>query len=237
MKIVDSQISFSSATIIRILNALTFLLILASTAGQFLKFSFGEDYLKRLVLLVHLDHEHNIPTYFSVLLMLFAALILALIFEFNRKQKAPHVWKWAILSFGFIFMAFDEAFQVHEKFIWPFRALLGENNLGIFYFAWVIPGSIVVVAIGLFFSKFLLHLPTIVRFRFFIAATLYIGGAIGVELIGGRYAELYGEENWIYSMITTIEESLELIGLIFFIWSLLKYCEDYYPNVQIHFET
>jgi hypothetical protein len=70
-----------------------------------------------------------------------------------------------------------------------------------------------------------------------VAAILYIGGAIGVELIGGRYAELHGEENWTYSMITTVEESLEMAGLIVFIWALLEYCADNYKEVRFRFEA
>ena len=89
-----------------------------------MKFTFGADYLKRFVLLFSLDEERNIPTYFSVLLMHFVALLLALITVFNKKQMMPHVSKWAILSFGFLLMAFDESSQFHERLIWPFRALL-----------------------------------------------------------------------------------------------------------------
>ena len=124
MKTAIHEISFNSTTITRILAAVAVILILASIGGQFLKFTFGADYLKRLVLLFSLDEEQNIPTYFSVLLMHFAALLLALITVFNRKQMMPHVSKWAILSFGFLFMAFDESSQFHERFILPSRALL-----------------------------------------------------------------------------------------------------------------
>ncbi len=56
-------------------------------------------------------------------------------------------------------MAFDEAFQIHERFISPFRAFLGENNLDIFYFAWVSPGIILILIPALYFLKFLIDLP------------------------------------------------------------------------------
>lgn len=138
---------------------------------------------------------------------------------------------------GFLYIAFDEAFQIHEKLIWPFQRLIGEDNLGIFYFAWVIPAIFIVIMLGLFFLKFLLYLSVTERNRFLLAAALYLGGAIGMELIGGRHVELYGEENWGYSTITTLEESLEMAGLIFFIWALLKYCEAHYSSVQFHFKA
>ena len=237
MRISNQSVSLNPPAIARILGAVAFLLVLASIGGQYSKFALGHDYLKGLIRLFNVDAERNIPTYFSVLLMLFAALLLAVIAALNQKQRVPHVSKWASLSFGFLFMAFDEAFQVHERLISPVRAMLGDRNLGVFYFAWVIPGIALVLLLGLFFLRFLLHLPATVRLRLLVAAILYIGGAIGVELIGGRYAELHGEENWTYSMITTVEESLEMAGLIVFIWALLEYCADNYKEVRFRFEA
>jgi hypothetical protein len=237
MRIAINQISLNPSAIARTLGAVAFLLVLASIGGQFSTFVLGHNYLKGLVPLFYLDNEQNIPTYFSVLLMLFAALLLAVITVLDGKQRIPYVSKWAILSFGFLFMAFDEAIQVHERLILPIRTLLGDRNLGVFYFAWVIPGIALVLVLGLFFLRFLLQLLATTRLRFLMAATLYIGGAIGVELIGGRYAELHGQQNWTYSMIATVEESLEMAGLIVFIWALLKHCANVYKEVLFRFEA
>jgi hypothetical protein len=237
MRIAIKQISLNPSTIARILGAVAFLLVLASIGGQFAKYVYGHSHLKGLVPLFYIDKEENIPTYFSLLLLLFAALLLAVITLLNGKQRTPHVSKWAILSFGFLFMAYDEAFQVHERLVTPVRTLLGDSNLGVFYYAWVIPGIALVLVLALFFLRFLLHLPAITRLRFMMAATLYIGGAIGFELIEGRYAELHGERNFTYSMIVTIEESLEMGGLIVFIWALLKYFADNHKEVQFRVEA
>jgi hypothetical protein len=232
-----NQISLNPSVITRLLGIVALLLILASILGQISKFLFGHGSLYGLVLLFHLDAEQNIPTYFSMLLMLLTALLLLLIAILNKNHRMPHVSKWVILSCWFQFMAFDEAFQVHERLILPIRKLLGNINLGIFHFAWTIPAIILVIFLGLFFRQFLFYLSATVRFRFLISAALYIGGALGVELIGGGYAKSYGTENWIYSMITTVEESLEIAGLIFFIWTLLKYCGSNYKKVQLRFEA
>lgn len=237
MKTVAHQISLDSSTITRILAIMALLLIATSIAGQISRFIFEVENLNSLIRLFNVDEERNIPTYFSMLLMIFIASLLAIIATLNSKLGFPHVSKWVVLSCGFWFMAYDEVFQIHEKLIWPFRALLGDTNLGAFYFAWVIPGITIVFVSGLFFLKFLLYLPAIVRSRFLFAAVLYLGGAIGLELIGGQHVELHGEENFIYSLITTIEESLEIFGLIFFIWTLLKYCEEHYQAVQLRFTT
>lgn len=212
------------------LGMVTFFLILLSMAGQFSKYMVGHDTLTGLAPLFYVDQEHNIPTYFSVLLLLFAALLLAVITIINNKQRNPHKTKWGILSIGFLFMAIDEAFQYHERLNIPVGNLFGDGNFGVFYFPWTIPGMALVFVLGLYFLRFLWELPARTRFIFVLAATLYIGGAIGVELIGSRHAELYGFENWAYSMIVTVEEGLEMAGLIVFIGALLNYCADNITN-------
>jgi len=237
MRTVINQISLYPSAIARLLGVMALLLVLASVAGQFSKFALGHGNLKGLVTLFNVDAEHNIPTHFSMLLLLFAALLLAIITVLNRQQSMPHVSKWAILSAGFLLMSFDEAATVHESLVAPVRSLLGNGELGFFYWSWVIPGIALVLFLGVFFRRFLLDLPATVRLRFLIAATIYIGGAIGFELIGGRYIELHGDQNLTVSMLATVEESLEMAGLIYFIWALLQYCADSYQNVQLRFEA
>ena len=231
-----NQISLNPSSIARVLGAVAFLLILASIGGQLTVYLTEHAHVYELVQLFYVDAEKNIPTGFSTLLLLFAALLLAVITVLKRRQTASHVSHWAILSFGFLFMAADEAWSFHERLIKPVRKLFGDGNLGVFYFAWVIPGIALVLVLALFFLRFLLRLPAKTRLTFLMAATLYIGGAIGFELIGGRYAELHGNRNLTYSMIVTVEESLEMAGVIIFIWALLVYIADNYKEVRFRFE-
>mgnify|MGYP000867926158 CR=1 FL=1 len=208
---------------VRLLGAVALFLVLLSTGGQLEKYQSGQGLLAELAHLFYVDTEQNIPTYFSVMLILLAALLLAVISMLTRKHRLPHVSKWVILAFGFLLMALDEAFQIHERLNIPVGKLLGEGSLGIFYFPWTIPGMALVIVLGAFFLRFLFHLPATTRFRFMAAAMIYLAGAIGIELIGSQHAELYGYENWTYSLIATVEESLEITGLIVFLWALLTY--------------
>jgi hypothetical protein len=52
----------------------------------------------------------------------------------KRQQTGSPVLHWAIRSFGFLFMAADEAFFFHEMLITPVRKLLGDHNLGVLLF-------------------------------------------------------------------------------------------------------
>jgi hypothetical protein len=62
-----------------------------------------------------------------------------------------------------------------------------------------------------------------------------IPGAIGVEMVGGRYAEAVGTWNLTYSLITTVEESLELAGTILFIDALLRYLAAEHAVIRLEF--
>ena len=57
-----------------------------------------------------------------------------------------------------------------------------------------------------------------------------------MELIGGNYAEIYGRDNLIYIALTTIEESLEMLGVIVFIWALLEYIAATYREIEVQFD-
>lgn len=233
-----NQISLNPSVIARILGLIIGLLIIASIMGQVSTFVFGHSTVKGLVPLFNLNSERNIPTFFSMLLLLLSSLLLTLITLLHWQQRIPSVSKWAILSCGFFFMAYDEAFQVHEKLGRPFHALLGDNTLeGFFFYSWVVPGLAIVCFLGIFFLKFLLQLPAKTRIRFLIAATMYIGGALGIEMIGGHYFVLHSDQNLTYSMISTLEESLEMAGLVVFIWALLKYCAENFKELHFRLET
>jgi hypothetical protein len=132
-------------------------------------------------------------------------------------------------------MAADEILSLHERLIMPVRQLLGTDHYGVFYYAWVIPGILIVVVLALFFSKFLSRLPEKTKSAFLTSGMLYLGGALGLELIGGYYDEINGIHNLTYTMIVTAEECLEMTGVILFIRALLIYMADHYNGVRFQF--
>jgi hypothetical protein len=236
IQMIINQISLNPSSIIRVLGTVAFLLVLASIGGQLTAYLTGHSHIYGLVPLFYLDAEKNLPTGFSTLLLLFAALLLGLIAALQRKQNGSPVLYWTLLSIGCLVMAADEAWSFHEMLIKPIRKLLGDDNLGVFYYAWVIPGIVLILVLAPFFLRFLLRLPVKTRLTFLMAATLYIGGAIGGELIGGYIDELHGKRNLPYIMIVTVEECLEMAGVIVLIEALLVYIADNYKEVRFHFE-
>jgi hypothetical protein len=231
------RIVLRPSTIIRVLGALAIFLIVASIAGQLMKYFGGHPRVYGLVRLFYVEEERNIPTFFAGLLLMFAALLLAVVTILGKKQRDPDVLKWMILTFGFIYMTFDELMSYHEKLIMPMRRLLPDATGGIFFFSWVIPAIVVVIFLGSFFVGFLRRLPERTRLLFLLAATLYLGGAIGFELMEGRYRASNGDvEDFNFSMLATGEEGLEMTGVIVFIYALLRFIALKYKEVQFRID-
>lgn len=60
---------------------------------------------------------------------------------------------------------------------------------------------------------------------------MYVGGAVGFEMLGGRYASIHGLDNLGYVLLVTAEEGLEMSGVILFIRSLCQCVERQYGSI------
>jgi hypothetical protein len=232
-----NRISIDPYLIARALGIIAFLLVIASIAGQMAKHLSDQPDQYNFVWFFYLDYENNLPSVYSFLLLLATALLLAVIALLEKVNSGSIMSHWTVLSFGFLFMAADEALSFHERLILPVRELLDTEHYGVFYFAWVIPAIVIIFIAAVLFSKFLIRLPARTRRAIIISAILFIGGAIGLELVGGWFAELYGDDNLTYSLIVALEESLEMAGIITLIWALLSYIGSRYKEVLFQIVT
>lgn len=235
----NSKLTLNCSSIIRVLCIMAFILIVLSILSVS-----ADDLAEHNSVVFHklnklffVEFEMNIPAFFSSLILLAASFILAVIAVFKRKQCDSYTMEWIALSVGFLFMSFDELVSVHERMIEPTREMLGNESLGIFYFAWVIPMGILVLSLAILFFRFWWDLPKKTKIFFLIAAVIYLGGAVGFELIESKHCEIYGKDNLIYIILTTTEESLEMFGVIFFIKSLLTYITETFGEVQLQLNS
>jgi hypothetical protein len=220
----ETELTLTPRSVARALGIAAALLVAISTAALLAtSFAGRNPHEVRLAQLVYLDGERNLPTAFSTLMLLCAALLLALIALLERRRNSDGVPYWALLSAGFVAMGVDEAWSFHERLNEPVRALLGGRQLGVYYYAWVAPAIVFVALRGLVFARFLWRLPAATRTAFLIAAAVYLGGAVGIELIEGRFDEVHGDRNLVSGLIATLQETLEMAGVIVFIHALLTY--------------
>ncbi len=187
-----------------------------------------EFILDQLMKSFYLDAEGNIVTFINALLLFIPSLILTAISIWKTSAKDKFRFHWIGLALIFLFLSIDEAAVIHENMIKPMRAIVGAE--GFFYFAWIIPGIIIVVAFGLLYFMFFLHLENKFKILFMLSLGVYISGVIGGEMISGYYAANLGLKNYTYAVVASLEESIEYIGCSLIIYSLLKYIEHYLPE-------
>jgi hypothetical protein len=167
--------------------------------------------------------EQNFPALYSSIALFFCSVLFFIIFKFKSRLKDKYTLSWKALSFIFVYLSLDELLSFHENLTTPFRQL---GFGGILNYAWVVPG---IVAVGIFclvFYRFFQHLPQYMKRLMLFAFFVFLGGAIVTEIIGGYYEYLYGRENLGYFLIATIEESMEMLGIVILIHALLTYIKQ-----------
>ena len=122
----------------------------------------------------------------------------------------------------FLFLTFDEGGQIHEKFTNVTRRLLGSTASGVLFYAWVIPYLIAAALVGTFLLRSFMRQAKLIKTRLLLSGSIYTLGVVGAEMLGGNEAQAQGTETVLYLCIATAEESLELCGLLLFIWTFLS---------------
>lgn len=232
------RIFLDREAIVRVLSGITLLLLITSVAGQLIKYVVGYDVALGFVRLFYLDAEANIPTLFSTILLLLASLLLALIAIFKTTCQDTYRRHWVFLSLILLYMAIDEASEIHEMLNKLGWWITGQKRTGgIFHYGWVMFGMAMAIAVALSYLKFFLHLPSHTKIQFVTAAATFLSGALGVEILEGLYASSHGGENTFqYSMFVTIEEGLEMAGVIILINALLAYIRTCQIDVRLRFD-
>jgi len=231
----DATISVSTRKTVALLASAAFVLLLIHIGFLLARHVLGYDNIYGLRGRFDFDGEHNIPATFSAFLLLLAALLFWVIAAQKRKAGEPYSGHWTALSVAFVYMAFDEATRIHELLGRPTREILNCQRDACFLPAWVIPAIPLVVIFALSFLRWFLNLPLIMRVRFFIAAAVYLGGAVGGEIAGLYARRWYGSGGFVYDMCATFEESLEMAGVIYFIHVLLTYLQGVAGEARFRF--
>lgn len=206
-------------------------IILAHVSTGFFKHVLTHDVTLRFF---DLDHENNLPTWYSSSALLLCAVLLTGIGLHKRQVGDRYARHWIALAIIFAFLSLDEMASIHERTIIPLQHLFGLD--GYFRFAWVVLGGPFVFILALAYLPLLNGLPRRTRNQFICAGTLYIGGALGIEMVGAKYISLYGKGTLMYWNIYTLEESLEMFGVVVFIYALVSYMSSCVKEVTFRFD-
>jgi len=236
-KAVQSDLHFrlSKQSITLMLLVIVVFLHLANIPAVWFQYISGDSWMHdTYVSLFSVRNEGKIPTWYSACTLLFSSILLVTIAFAKRVNRDRYFLHWIGLAIIFLFMSLDEATEIHEMTGHPFQSAL--NTKGFLYFAWVIPAIAFLMIFGLVYLRFLIDLPPKTRNLFLIAGIVYISGVLGMEMVGANHWYRYGE-NLTYGIMATVEEILEMSGILVFIYALLDNLETYVQDMQITFAT
>lgn len=154
-----------------------------------------------------LDSEESFGTWFNSGLLLLSAILLLHHARVLRAQREVwHSW-WRLLGIGFCVLSMDEIAGMHEWVNTQWEDI-----------PWTVIGAPVFALVGLAYLPFLWHYRWRTGLLFMIAGAIYGGGAVGVEhFTDSEVNSLH------YNMWTALEEGMEMLGVIVFIYAVLDH--------------
>ena len=218
----QTSIALSPRNTVFRLSAIAFFLLVAHLITIWMPYIFeGFDHglVRMFFSLFFIDGEGNLPALYSTLLFLLTAgLFLMVAKAAGRAGDSRRIW--LVLAILFVFLALDESLSIHERLIDPLRATW--NMTGYFYYAWIIPYGIGVLLLSIFAFPVFWRMPKGIRFWFGLSAAVYLSGAIGLEMISGKYLVMKNEnKDIVWILMVTLEETLEMAGLIILTYAQL----------------
>ena len=175
--------------------------------------SFYQDFFDA----INLDEEFNLPAIYSGILLFVCSLSLR---QIGSLCKTGRRKDWILLSRVFLFLSFDEVFQIHELFVVSeLRQYVHPSLASI----WVIPYGILFLLFSARFVPFFLRLRGQISILPFVAGGIYVSGAIVIEGLNSwlvRTSQI-SRSGFYYEVISGFEELFEMLGVIIFLYAIL----------------
>ena len=204
---------------------------LITIATPYIFEGFEHGLVRLLFSLFFLDGEGNVPAIFSTCLFLIKAVIFLIVWK-AASLSGDSQKICLFLSIVFVFLALDESISIHERLINPLRQALDAT--GVFYYTWIIPYGIGVVVLSIVAIPVFWRMQKRIRFWFGLSAATYLVATIGLEMISGKYLVMMNvQKDIVWIFMITLEESLEMVGLIILVYAQLLFLRHNYNGFLI----
>lgn len=229
--VADVMVSAGPVTLTRTLAAVASSFVVVHVVLQIIRFATDNDGLFGLVKAFSLGSDTGIPAYYSAIIILFCAVLASVIATGTARRSEPDLIHWIGLAVIFVFLSLDEMLAYHEQLAEPTRDAL--NTSGILFYAWVIPYGAAGLAFLAAYVPFLRRLPSRTSKLFLLAGVVYVSGAIGIEMVGGNVFESEGSRNVSFVALQTVEECLEMAGIIIFVFALAEHAVERFGRLGV----
>jgi hypothetical protein len=172
-----------------------------------------------VLFLFDLGREQSIPRFYSSVMLLLCSCLILTIAVAKKGDNTYNFIYWLGLVLMFLFLAMTKSIAIHENIATLMRSALGVSKIK--FYAWVY--SIVVVLFTIAYLKFFFSLPRRVMLLFVIGGSAFVAGAFGLDLVVAYLGQSLDRHTGVYIGLATLEELLEMGGIIIFVYTFLLY--------------
>ena len=240
-------LAIHAKTVGRALITAVLLINFASLAARVARYAWGYEGVLKPLRLLDAGAENTIPTWFSSAQLLLCSVLLAAIAVAQKRSGGGYGRHWGVLSLIFVLLSVDEEASIHEALGATLERLLaattGFEPGGPISFFWVVPAAAFTLVVLLAYLRFIVHLPGATRRLFLLAGALFVLGALGMEMLeaqvvsasgsGADFENARGLAKIVVGLLTSVEETFEMLGVTLFVYALLAYIGSYMGDISV----
>lgn len=222
------------ASIMKILVVISLLLAIGGGIAHYLVYNMPPNVDRRVasfLLRLDPDEDPSLAAWFSSVALLAAAVLTALIGLQKRRRHQPFAAHWLGLAGLFVLLSIDESIEIHEMLSHTLQVAM--NTGGFLFHAWIIPGAIFVVLLAVVYCRFLWALEQRTRRLFILSGIIFVAGALGMEAVSAPLWQQNAEHTLAYTLVVSVEELLEMLGVVLFIYALLDYARTHLGRIYL----
>lgn len=215
------------------LTVISVLFAVLTVLGRSIEKLLGDEapfFVRTIAQWFDVSSERSAATWYAALLLLACGLELGSIAALKWASQGRYRHHWLGLAVLFVGMSVEEIAGVHEQLSAPIGAFVERS--GFLYYSWVLAGLVVVALVAALCFRFWLHLDRRTRWLFLLAALLYVGGSIGLEMLSANLYDARNGPSLRYWFVAALEELGEMLGAVVFLFALLRYLRQEAPNVR-----
>jgi hypothetical protein len=177
--------------------------------------------------LLDVGNEQSIPTYVSTINLLLASIFLFVIYSYEKTHDQQNHRYWLSLAALFLLLSIDESASIHEQFANVHDYLAAHELITpmLNTHQWLPFGLAFIALASVIYFPFVRKLPRKTMVMFFLAATVFIAGAVGLEYLGALMLEtgvVESRNDIAYLIRRLFEEGFEMYGIVLFNCTLYR---------------
>src|SRR6202035_3194771 len=147
------------------------------------------------------DWPYSLANWIEPLLLAGAALLFLAISALSNIQNDCSAFRWGVLAWLFGYLSLDESANIHEILLKPLRSYVGPDHVTL----WMLPAIVGTFGFCLYLTPLLETFPRPYRTRFILSAILFIGGAVGMEIVSQFISVRFGNGSEPYRITAGME--------------------------------